>query len=63
MINQTIKSEQRQAEEQEVEDAIAEYLKNGGTVTKCKPFARTENLMAGQWGRKNAKKKVETSAE
>lgn len=63
MINQTVKSDKQQTEAQEVEDAVAEYLKNGGKITRCEPFARTENLTVGQWGRKNAKKRVENPTE
>lgn len=63
MINQTLKSEKQQTEAQEVKDAVAEYLKNGGKITKCEPFARTADLVVGQWGRKNAKKKVENPTE
>ena len=63
MINQTLKSEKQKTEAQEVKDAVAEYLKNGGKITRCEPFARTEDLVVGQWGRKNAKKKVENPSK
>ena len=63
MINHSVKSQQREIEEQEVADAVSQYFKNGGKITKCQPFARTENLTVGQWGRKNAKKKVENPTE
>lgn len=53
----------KQIKRDEMSDAIADYLKNGGKITKCEPFARTENLMVGQWGRKNAKKKIENPTD
>lgn len=58
MINNTIKSDQEKLEAQEVDDAVAEFLKKGGTVTKCEAGARTENLYVGQWGRPRGKTKA-----
>lgn len=54
------KDEKRDAE---MKDAVEAYLKKGGKITQCKPFARTENLVVGQWGRKNAKKTIENPTE
>ena len=30
--------------EEDVDRMVKEFLKNGGTVTECEKFARTENL-------------------
>ena len=40
------------------EKQLQEYLDNGGTITKCPPGARTENLevKGGFYGRKPKKK-------
>lgn len=63
MINQTEKSARQTQEELEIAEAVKEYLANGGKITRCEPNARTENLAVGQWGRKNAKKKIENPSE
>lgn len=49
--------------EPETVETVEEYLARGGKITQCKPFARTENLVVGQWGRKNAKKTIENPTE
>ena len=50
----------RQTDE-ESKKAIEEFLKNGGVIEQCKPFARTENLeiKGGFYGRKPKKKEEE----
>lgn len=55
------KQERQQLEKEQIDSAIAEYLENGGKVTKCEPGARTENIITGQWGRKS--KKSSTSSD
>ena len=70
LIKQNIKftriimsSPKKQIKRDEMSEAVKEYLKKGGKITKCEPFARTENLVVGQWGRKNAKKKIENPTD
>ena len=50
----------RQTDE-ESEKAIEEFLKKGGKIEVCEPFARTENLeiKGGFYGRKPKKKEDE----
>tara|TARA_R110000803_G_scaffold101077_1_gene169032 strand:- start:40 stop:228 length:189 start_codon:yes stop_codon:yes gene_type:complete len=45
-------------EERTDEEMVAEYLSNGGKITTCEPFARTENVeyRGAFWGKR---KKVE----
>ena len=50
---------------QEEQDLVAEYLKNGGTVTKGKPFAYSNELgiSNNQWGQKRPKQKKQEDDE
>jgi len=50
----------RQTDEESTK-AVEEFLANGGKITHCEPFARTENLevRGGFYGRKPKKKEEE----
>lgn len=45
----------------ETKKLMDEYLKNGGKITQCEPFARTEDIQVkgGFYGRKKKKKETE----
>lgn len=45
----------------ETKKLMDEYLKNGGKITQCEPFARTEDIQikGGFYGRKKKKKETE----
>jgi len=55
--------EEEEQEEMATEDAIKEFLANGGKITQCPPGQRTENLVISQWGRPGSKKKAEALAQ
>ena len=44
--------------DEESTKAVEEFLKKGGKITQCEPFARTENIeiKGGFYGRKKKKK-------
>lgn len=50
-------------EQKEIDAAVEEYLKNGGTVTVCETGARTEDLQVGQWGRRKPAAKPKPAAK
>lgn len=56
MMNDKERSARQLSEQNEVDAAVAAYLKKGGEVTVCEPNARTEGIQVGQWGRKGKKK-------
>ena len=45
----------------ETKRLMDEFLKNGGKITQCEPFARTEDIQikGGFYGRKKKKKETE----
>lgn len=47
----------------EEKDLVAEYLKNGGTITKCKDGENSADLgiSNNQWGQKKSKQKKDES--
>jgi len=47
--------------DEESQRAIEEFLANGGKITQCKPFERTEDIdfKGGFYGRKPKKKEEE----
>jgi hypothetical protein len=49
----------REQEAQELREAIEKYIADGGTITVCEPFARTDDLNINAkgkriWGRKKS---------
>ena len=46
-----------------LDQMVKDYLKNGGTVTECEKYARSENVeYTGGWGKKR-KKQVDSTAK
>ena len=56
------KQDEIDIEAQKINEMVKAYLKEGGEVTVCEKYARSENIeFTGGWGKKRKKQKVPKS--